>query len=177
MHSFVLLAAVMAALAAAAVAVPLWRDRRTRLIAVAAALFVVGSAGALYPLWSNYDWHGPQGQAATPDVLAMVAKLEAHMRDDPSDLTGWLMLGRSYLTLGRLDDAVAAYDHGHRLDGSNADATLGLGEALSMRAGGHITSPASDLFEQALRLAPDNPKALLYGGVAAAARGDTAWRG
>jgi len=76
--------------------------------------------------------------------------------------------------LDRLDDAVLAYEHAHRLDGQNADAAMGLGEAMSLKAGGQITPAASLLFEQALALAPDNPKALLYGGFAAATRGDRA---
>jgi hypothetical protein len=104
----------------------------------------------------------------------MVAKLEAHMRDDPKDLRGWMMLGRSYVALERLDDAILAYDHAHQLDAGNADAALGLAEAMSLRAGGNITPEASLLFEQAVKLAPDNPKALLYGGFAAAERGDKA---
>ena len=112
----------------------------------------------------------------SPDVLAMVAKLEQHMRDRPDDLKGWLMLGRSYVALERMDDAVAAYDHAHRLDPNNVDAMLGLGEAMSMRAGGDITPAAAELFERAVTLAPDNPKALLYGGFAAAERGDRARR-
>src|SRR6202795_1005317 len=51
---------------------------------------------------------------------------------------------------------------------------MGVGEAMSMRAGGEITPRAAQLFEEALDLAPDNPKALLYGGFAAAVRGDRA---
>jgi cytochrome c-type biogenesis protein CcmH len=51
---------------------------------------------------------------------------------------------------------------------------MGLGEAMSLKAGGQITPAASLLFEQALALAPENPKALLYGGFAAATRGDRA---
>jgi cytochrome c-type biogenesis protein CcmH len=43
---------------------------------------------------------------------------------------------------------------------------------MSLRAGGNITPAAAQLFEQALTLAPANPKALLYGGFAAALRGD-----
>lgn len=82
------------------------------------------------------------------------------------------MLGRSYLALERMDDAILAYDHAHQLDAGNVDATLGLGEAMSLRAGGEITPTAAELFEQGLRLAPDNPKALLYSGFAAAVRGD-----
>ena len=82
------------------------------------------------------------------------------------------MLGRSYVALNRLDDAVVAYDHAHQLDVKSAEAAMGLGEAMSLRAGGQITPPAGQLFEQALVLAPANPKALLYGGFAAAVRGD-----
>ncbi len=104
----------------------------------------------------------------------MVAKLEQHLRDDPNDLAGWLMLGRSYLALQRMDDAVKAYERAHRLDGKSAEASLGLGEALSLRAGGQIPAEASQLFEQALASEPANPKALLYGGFAAAARDDRA---
>ena len=96
------------------------------------------------------------------------------MREDPKDLTGWLMLGRSYLALERMDDAIVAYDHARKLDADSAEAVLGLGEAMSLRAGGNITPAAAQLFEQALTLEPGSPKALLYGGFAAAARGDYA---
>jgi cytochrome c-type biogenesis protein CcmH len=43
---------------------------------------------------------------------------------------------------------------------------------MSLRAGGNITPEAAKLFEEALALEPTSPKALLYGGFAAAARGD-----
>jgi len=173
MITFLVVAACMAAIAATAVAVPLLRDRNSRMVGAIAAVLVIGAAAGLYPLWSNWNWHAPAAAAAAPkpDILAMVAKLEQHMRDHPDDMQGWLMLGRSYVALNRSDDAVTAYDHAHRL-GKNADAALGLGEALSMRAGGDITPEAAQLFEEALTLSPDNPKALLYGGFAAAIRGD-----
>jgi cytochrome c-type biogenesis protein CcmH len=158
------------------VAVPLMRDKKNRLVGALAALLVAGAAAGLYPLWSNWDWHAQaQAQAiAAPEVAAMMAKLEQHLRDDPNDLAGWLMLGRSYTALQRLDDAVSAYDRAHQLAGNNAEAALGLGEALSLRAGGEITPPAAQLFEDAITLEPNNPKALLYGGFAAATRGDRA---
>jgi cytochrome c-type biogenesis protein CcmH len=175
MTTFVVVAALMAALAAAAVAVPLCRDRHSRVLGAIVGVLVAGSAAGLYPLWSNWNWHAPAAsQSSGPDVLAMVAKLESHLREDPNDAKGWLMLGRSYVALERLDDAILAYDHAHRLDAANAEAALGLGEAMSLRAGGNITPAAAELFEQALGLAPANPKALLYGGFAAAARGDNA---
>jgi cytochrome c-type biogenesis protein CcmH len=174
MNTFLIIAGLMAAIAAGAVAFPLLRHRQSRIQGAVLTILVVGAAAILYPLWSNWNWHAPAQAAAGPDVTAMVAKLEAHLRDKPDDLTGWLMLGRSYLVLERADDAMVAYDHAHKLDAKSADAAMGLGEAMSLRAGGEITPPAAQLFEQALTLAPANPKALLYGGFAAAQRGDRA---
>ncbi len=174
MNTFLVVAAVMAAIAAAAVALPLLRDRSNRVLGALMAVAVMGASAGLYALWSSWNWHAPlQSQdAAGPDVAAMVAKLAARLREQPNDVTGWVMLGRSYLAMSRLDDAVAAYGRAHQLDGKSTEATLGLGEALSLQAGGQITPQAGQLFEQALLLAPGNPKALLYGGFAAAARGD-----
>jgi cytochrome c-type biogenesis protein CcmH len=173
MNTFLVIAACMAAIAATAVALPLLRNRQSRIQGALAAVLVIGVAAGLYPLWSNWDWHAPaQPQAASPEVLAMVAKLEQHMRDEPNDLTGWMLLGRSYVALERLDAAVQAYAHAHQLDANNVDAMLGLGEAMSLRAGGNIPPEAAQLFEQAVTRAPQNPKALLYGGFAAAVRGD-----
>ncbi len=174
MNTFLVIAAVMAAIAAGAVALPLLRDGQSRLLGALLAVLVIGVAAGLYPLWSNWNWHPPAqaDAAAGPDVAAMVAKLEKRLQDQPNDPEGWVMLGRSYLTLNRLDDAIVAYDHAHQLDSKNAEAAMGLGEAMSLRAGGDITAPAAQLFEEALGLAPDNPKALLYGGFAAAVRGD-----
>jgi cytochrome c-type biogenesis protein CcmH len=174
MNTFLVIAAVMAAVAASAVALPLLRHRQSRVLGAVAAVIIIGAAALLYPLWSNWNWRAPAASAAGPDVAAMVAKLEKHLQDQPGDLTGWLMLGRSYLALNRLDDALVAYDHAHRLDGKNPDAAMGLGEAMSLRAGGEITPEASQLFEEALSEAPGNPQALLYGGFAAATRGDRA---
>src|ERR1700730_5316345 len=176
MNTFLIVAAVMAAIAAGAVSLPLLRERQSRLLGALLVVLVIGASAGLYPLWSNWNWHAPaQSEAAAgPDVAAMVAKLEKRLQEEPNDLKGWLLLGRSYLTLNRSDDAVVAYDHAYRLDPKNVVAVMGLGEAMSLRAGGNITPQAAQLFEQALALAPDNPKALLYGGFAAAVRGDRA---
>jgi cytochrome c-type biogenesis protein CcmH len=177
MNTFLVVAAVMAAIAAGAVAFPLLRDKQSRLLGALLAVIVIGASAGLYPLWSNWNWHAPaQSEAAAgePDIAAMVAKLEKRLQDQPNDLTGWLMLGRSYLALNRLDDAVVAYDHAYRLDSKNVIAAVGLGEAMGLQAGGEITPRAAQLFEEALALAPADPKALLYGGFAAAVRGDRA---
>jgi cytochrome c-type biogenesis protein CcmH len=176
MTTFLLIAVFMAAIAATVVAWPLLRGGRSRLVGAVAAVLVMATAAGLYPLWSNWNWREPSAAppAASPEVLAMVAQLERKMQAAPGDIRGWLLLGRSDVELERVDDAVTAYEHARRLDGNNVEAMLGLGEALSMRAGGNITPAAADLFERAVSLEPDNPRALLYSGFGAATRGDRA---
>ena len=174
MNTFLVVAAFMATIAATAVAWPLLRNRQNRLLGAVAGALVIGASAALYPLWSNWNWHATAQAQVSPDVLAMVAKLEQHLRKQPNDLAGWLMLGRSYLALERAEEAVAAYEHARGLDANNVDALLGLGEAMSLRDGGDLTPAEAELFEKAVTLAPNNGRALLYGGFAAAARGDLA---
>ena len=175
MTTFLFIAAMMAAIAATAVAFPLLRSPRSRLTGAIAGVIVMAAAAGLYPLWSNWNWHAvAAAPAVEPQVLEMVAKLERHMKAAPDDLRGWLLLGQSDLALERADGAIDAYEHAHRLDPNNVVALLGLGEALSDRAGGNVTPPAGDLFERALALEPDNPRALLYAGFGAATRGDRA---
>jgi len=176
MSTFIVIAAVMAAIAATAVAFPLLRSPRSRLAGALAGVLVMAAAAGLYPLWSNWNWRAAMAAKPAVDtqVLEMVAKLERHMKDAPDDIKGWLLLGQSDLALERADGAIDAYEHAHRLDPNNVVALLGLGEALSLRAGGNVTPPAGDLFERAVALEPDNPRALLYAGFGAATRGDRA---
>jgi len=177
MATFLVIAAFMAAIAATAVSWPLLRNSRSRLAGAAAFILIMAAAAGLYPLWSTWNWReaaAATAPAASPQVLAMVTELERKMEKAPDDIKGWLLLGRSYIALERAEDAVTAFQHAHRLDADNVEAMLGLGEALSLRAGGNITPSAGELFERAVSLEPENPKALLYSGFGAATRGDRA---
>jgi cytochrome c-type biogenesis protein CcmH len=175
MTTFIILAAVMALAASALIAWPLIRARRTPWTPLAAGLLIMVLSGLLYWRWSNWDWSGRQSAPDSAQIQDMVARLEQKLAKEPDDLPGWLMLGRSCMALERFDDALAAYDHALKLArGQDPESALGMGEAMAMQAGGQITPPAARMFELAVSLAPQNPKALLYGGFAAAGRGDRA---
>jgi len=68
MNAFLIVAALMAAIAASVVAIPLMRDRKGRVIGALAALLVAGSAAGLYPLWSNWDWNAPAAAPPAPST-------------------------------------------------------------------------------------------------------------
>ena len=169
MMLFWVIAIALAVATAAALAWPLWR-RAGRGAAIVTAVGVVVGAAAIYAASSRWDW--PEEQAATTPA-AMVAKLARRLEKEPEDLEGWLMLGRSQTALGQYPLAVRAYQRADRLEGGrNAEAVLGIAEALMMQSEGKIDERTSRLFERALELAPDWEKAKFFGALAAQRRGD-----
>ena len=62
-----------------------------------------------------------------PDPREMVARLEARLKENPDDVQGQMMAGRSYMVLERMDDAKSAYEKVLKLDPRNHEAHYNLG--------------------------------------------------
>ncbi len=177
MVTFVLLAAALSVAGAMAVAIPLLRGAVTAAApgpapwaAVAATVLLVIGSAVLYVSWSNWPW-----RAVTPgdSPQSMVARLARELEQNPQNLDGWLMLGRSYIALQEYPLALRAFERADRLsDGKNADALTGEAEALALTDESELNGRAGRLIERALALAPDSGKALFFGGAVAARRGD-----
>ena len=85
-----------------------------------------------------------------------------------------MLLGRSYVSLERYADALKAYRRAYELSGGNdLTAALGYAEAMALGDRSTLAGAAGDIIDAALETAPQNPKALWYGGLSAVARGDT----
>jgi len=171
-------AAIVTALTVLVAAIILWpllrgaETPRSRIAASVVFVLLAGGAAALYARWSNYVFDAPV-EANTP--AEMVAKLARRLEQQPGDVAGWLMLGRSYAALGQFPLAQRAYQRADRLEnGRNAEALAGWAEALVLQADGKIDERAGRMFEQALALQPDAEKALFYGAIVAQRRGDNA---
>jgi cytochrome c-type biogenesis protein CcmH len=176
MLAFVLIAGSLAAGAAVLLLLPLMRQRADSrpaagLAAGGVVLTLLLGGAAMYAAFSNYTWvDGPV--AETP--AAMAAKLAKRLAAEPDNLEGWLMLGRSYQTLEQFPLAVRAYQRADRLaDGKNAEAIVGVAESMLAQDFEQLRGAAGHLFERALQIDPDNPKALLYAAFAALSRGET----
>jgi len=170
---FVLLAAALTLGAVTAVAIPLIRrgpSAPSPLAALAVtAVLMIGSA-LLYVSSSNWSWR-PAPAADTPQ--GMVARLARRLEQQPDDLRGWLMLGRSYTVLQEFPLAVRAFERAGRLSGdSSPEALLGEAEALALQDEGELDGRAGRLVDRALTLAPDSGQALFLGATVAARRGD-----
>jgi cytochrome c-type biogenesis protein CcmH len=178
MLAFVLIAGSLAAGAAVLLLLPLVRQRADSRpaagLAAAGVLFALLLGGAaMYAAFSNYTWVDAPAVADTP--AAMAARLAKRLAAEPDNLEGWLMLGRSYEKLEQFPLAVRAYQRADRLaNGQNAEAIVGVAESMLAQDFEQLRGAAGHLFERALLLEPDNPKALLYAGFAALGRGETA---
>jgi cytochrome c-type biogenesis protein CcmH len=175
MTIFVLLAAALTIAGVALIAVPLLRKKPAGTAPapwaalIAAGVLAVG-ATVLYVRWTNWSWQPPAGDDSPQ---TMVAHLARKLEKDPSDLNGWLMLGRSYTVLRQYPLAARAFQRADRLAGGNsADALIGEAEALSLADETELDRRAGRLVERALVLEPNSGQALFFGAAAAMRRGE-----
>ena len=132
---------------------------------------------------TGYAWLG-QPQALDPihtqarldpqEIEAMLGKLKARLDAQPDDLKGWVMLARSYKTLGRYVEAAEAYGRGGALVDNDATLLLDYADVLVQLNDGRFAGRPEQLIAQALKLDPDEPQALFLAGAAAGEREDYA---
>lgn len=176
MTLFWILAGALALGAALLLIVPALRSnatgRRAPLSVAGACVVALAVAIALYLRLSNWNW-----QAVAPDAQQSIHELNALRRAvdaSPQDAMAWIRLGAAYARLEQYPAAQRAYDRANRIaPGRSAAALAGLAETLILggAASGKVepavNARASELFEQALVLEPDNGKALFYSALVA----------
>lgn len=171
MKTFVIVCAAMVAAALLWLIVPLVRTKAAggepprkaeRLAPAILVLLVVPAlAAVMYASLSNWDWRRTQ-------ATDLLSQLENRLQSNPEDLDGWLLLGRSYAQMEMYAKAVNAYERAYTLSrGENFEALIGLAETLAVTDQNALAGRAGQLFEQALARAPNHPKALWYGAIAA----------
>ncbi|SIO66253.1 cytochrome c-type biogenesis protein CcmH [Bradyrhizobium erythrophlei] len=162
--------------------------RLRRLAAVSALIGLPVVAVAFYlslgsPQLGDFPLAGRARVAdATQSLGSLVAQVEAHLEQNPTDGRGWNVLAPVLARLGRFDEAVRAYRNSITYNGDSAERRSDLGEALAGAAGGVVTSEAKAEFERAIALSADDPKANYFLGLAAEQDGRNAdaasiWRG
>lgn len=113
---------------------------------------------------------GDDGDAMALAINALAQRLRAA----PDDADGWYTLARSYETLGRYDDAAAAYREVLRLAPAQPQVLADLADALLSANQGAPDAASIAAVAQALAANPDQPKALALAGMMALRRGDAA---
>jgi len=158
--------------AAIVVAWPLLQhEKRLSLQSISAVVVVLALSAGLYATIGS-----PQEKSAGSELASieeMVAGLDQRLRDNPDDLAGWKMLGRTYFQLRDYDNAIQAFERAVQLEpASNGQTLVDLGEAIWMQDPTTLTGRAGELFENAIATSPNNAKALFYSGLVAVERGE-----
>lgn len=96
-----------------------------------------------------------------------IAALEQRLAATPDDVSGWVLLARSYGQLGRLDDAVGAYKKAVVIDGENPDLLVEYADALAVSRDRVLEGEPERLIQHALQLNPEHAGALMFAGLAA----------
>ena len=146
-------------------------EKRLSLQSISAIVVVLALSAGMYATIGT-----PQEKSAGSELASieeMVAGLDQRLRDNPDDLSGWKMLGRTNFQLRDYDKAIQAYERAVQLESASNGQTLAdLGEAIWMQDPGTLTGRAGELFENAIATSPNNSKALFYSGLVAVERGE-----
>lgn len=183
MTIFIAICALLAAVAVALLVWPLLRPAkagaevtpRANIAATVVAAMLPLAAFAIYFLATSWSWDPARHAlpAAAGDLQQMVTQLQARLVDQPDDIEGWKLLGRSATVLGNFAIAREAFEHAYtQTKGQDPEALVGFAESLVLNDEREIDGRAAEMFEQALTMAPDNSRALWYGGIVAFRRGD-----
>nr|VFK55201.1 MAG: cytochrome c-type biogenesis protein CcmH [Candidatus Kentron sp. TUN]VFK57609.1 MAG: cytochrome c-type biogenesis protein CcmH [Candidatus Kentron sp. TUN]VFK61509.1 MAG: cytochrome c-type biogenesis protein CcmH [Candidatus Kentron sp. TUN] len=127
---------------------------------------LVGAAEPTYPQQTT-GHESPDTPLKQASIVEMVDRLALRLQENPDNPEGWLMLGRSYVMLGRLDEARTSFSEAYERWPNNLEILITYAESLAQHNNGSMDGKPFELIQLALRIDPDFPSALWLAGVAA----------
>lgn len=149
-------------------------SRAGRAPLVLAAVLVPIAAGGFYGLLGSpetpslafADRADEQEQAT--EIAGLAEKLRIRLESDESggSAEGWGLLGQTYMRMGRVEDAVWAFERGAEHPDASSAIFSRLAEAMFRMDSGIVTPAAQTAIDRAMELDPSNPAAVFYNAVA-----------
>lgn len=141
----------------------------------------VGDTRGLLPQTqlANVTQQGPQPQGPQPqgpqssenampeghdDFSSVLENLIARLNDNPEDIEGWIMLGRTYAIMRRYDEAASTYAKLTEMVPDSPEILSDYADVLAMANDGSLAGKPAELIQQALQSDPEYPKALALAG-------------
>lgn len=114
----------------------------------------------------------PSDEKPMPTIEELVLGLEDRLKQIPEDETAWWMLTRSYMALGRFDDALQSVERLNEISGDTAPVMLLKANAMMLVKGDSFVGEPEELIQRSLELEPESVSGLWMAGLAARERGD-----
>jgi cytochrome c-type biogenesis protein CcmH len=114
----------------------------------------------------------PSDEKPMPTIEELVLGLEDRLKQTPEDETAWWMLTRSYMALGRFDDALQSVERLNEISGDTAPVMLLKANAMMLVKGDSFAAEPEELIQRSLELEPESVSGLWMAGLAARERGD-----
>jgi cytochrome c-type biogenesis protein CcmH len=106
------------------------------------------------------------------DIKPLLHSLKTKLDNNQGDGVGWALLAKSYVALGRLNDASLAYEKAVTAIADDPLLLADYADVLASINDNKLTGKPEVLIVQALKLDPRNPKALMLAATAAFDRKD-----
>ena len=116
---------------------------------------------------TNSPTSSAPAQRTQEQIEANVAALAKRLESNPSDAQGWTMLARSYSSMEKFAESAGAYAKATELTPNNADLWAEYAFATAMASGRSLEGRPMEIIQRALKVDPDNAKALQLAGSAA----------
>lgn len=156
------------------------RPVNSRAIVIALAIIIPTISGLLYwklgnPLAITHPsaasptaQGGPDSDRQPSEGLdALSERLKKKLEQNPNDGTGWALLARSYVEIGRHAEAIPFYEKAMALIPDDPQMLADYADALGMLAGRTLAGRPEALIQQALKIDPNHVKALMLAGTLA----------
>ena len=128
----------------------------------------IGNTKALLPqpAAEHPSMSAGEGQGGHPDFSSVMENLITKLEDNPDNVEGWLMLGRTYAMMQRFNEAKEAYEKALALTPEDSAIITDYADIVAMTNNGSLVGKPTELIKKALSLDPNNPKALALAGTA-----------
>ncbi|MCG6859814.1 MAG: c-type cytochrome biogenesis protein CcmI [Chromatiaceae bacterium] len=108
----------------------------------------------------------PSRPGEMPPLEVMVKRLAEKLEQDPNNLKGWMMLGRTYFATGQPERALDALEKAYGLAPENPDVLVAYAEAVAANKGSELAGRPAELIQTALKIDPEHTSARWLEGLA-----------
>ncbi|MBK7472503.1 MAG: c-type cytochrome biogenesis protein CcmI [Betaproteobacteria bacterium] len=123
--------------------------------------FIIGTPAALDPAArAPGGANSPHGDFTPEQVRELLDKLKARLEANPTDINGWVILGRGRQLLNEFPASAAAFAKASALKPDDPGLLADYADALAMAQNRTLKGKPWELVQQALQIDPRLPKAL-----------------